>query len=1365
MMRRADTDTDTTSSPHTDPDGGSHRLGDALRDLSEALPPARPLFWRWRPRRDDETGDDDDEDEEDYGESVPARAVWAYARRLASDLAKILPATPEDLKVGTVPTTPPRADASQALVGIYAEPSAEYVAAVVGTLWAGAAWVPLDRAWSTQRLTRVVSVTELSAVIVLPSSSDGSSSSPPDSSPTWAIFHRAVTPDRVLFPPPNILAPDLGGVSSRGSPPAMGTGRRRPPAGMSPALPPVPIPLPTPESSPGPRDVCYVMFTSGSTGAPKGVRGTHAGIHARVKWAMVTPPLRMRGGSGDDDRGCVKTGVGFVDSVAEIFCPLLQGAASVVTAREGVGAGGGGGDQAGTSRSVDPIQRLAVAVCRGGVTHLTAVPSQWVVLLPVFRSLAVRGKGLRLRTCTSSGEPLPMSLLRGMLALEAHRRPLWSSSSRSNREAPLCVFNLYGSTEVGGDATGLGFMASGGQISSFWYHGWDQDDLVRGGVVRQRLRVDHLDPAASYVPAGHSLPYAGVMLIKPPTDGVGAWMLVKEVNEVGEVVVFGNGVAAGYEGGTGITRMEKKDDGNDSFTTLGALVGEGVAGLHARERVHRTGDLGRWSPSGCLLLDGRTDDVVNVFGERVALREVEAAALEVMEEGENGGSIVVASAARYWSTADINRHTAATGEVPGFARWHDGSDDDTDDRVGGVVAVYVVVALSGEVKVGDSGETTDDIRRRVVESCHQRGLPRVACPPKAAVEILDALPLTETGKLDRAALPFPSHLIASQWKSLSGRKRKGSSGAPITADRVLQGMRVVLGSSQVTALSDDFFQAGGASPDAVALAHILGIPVRIIYEHRTPAAIAAAGFRPSHPLFTPTSPSPSRIRSPILAEPGDNRGLSTGLLPHPSPHIGSDEDEDTPPLRPESGCMRRAWSAHLGGCVDARPLLFNLKGGDSHGEKETRGPRDCHMGQNGTWHVVIGSHSREVRCMRADSGQLVWRTVLPGRVEAGAVLANRHADTIAVPCLDGKVHFLQSLKGDLLWSYDTGGEVKGELTADDSNGESDSGSESKSGVERGFLLWGQSHSGMAFAINPVQQRAVWTLPSAGAGVAAPAVWSRSPGMVTVDNIGDKAYGGSRFCRSTVFFATLAGIVIAVDGREATSEKGEDGVVWRATVGAPVFSSPAVVPEGRAVCVASVAGVCTGLRLGDGTRLWAVDVGSPVYAGLILLPPSPATPPVSGRITTTTPPGSLRSEGHLMISTARGEVIGLWVGDDKTERAWRWSGRGRLRGAPAVVPPAEGHGPGKDDPGHVTVVGAWDSGEVNVVRPPNHRGARVGVGGEGVREEEVHAVALVRLPGAVFSPPAVLSSEALGVPHPAVFVGCRDDFLHCVKIDA
>ena len=70
--------------------------------------------------------------------------------------------------------------------------------------------------------------------------------------------------------------------------------------------------------------IACIIYTSGSTGQPKGVLLRHDAIINRLQWMWEKYPYHS------EERCVVKTPICFVDSIAEIFSPILRGVSLVI---------------------------------------------------------------------------------------------------------------------------------------------------------------------------------------------------------------------------------------------------------------------------------------------------------------------------------------------------------------------------------------------------------------------------------------------------------------------------------------------------------------------------------------------------------------------------------------------------------------------------------------------------------------------------------------------------------------------------------------------------------------------------------------------------------------------------------------------------------------------------------------------------------------------------------------------------------------------------------------------------------------------------------------------------------------------------
>ncbi|WIN00178.1 amino acid adenylation domain-containing protein [Actinoplanes oblitus] len=229
------------------------------------------------------------------------------------------------------------------------------------------------------------------------------------------------------------------------------------------------------------------------------------------------------------------------------------------------------------------------------------------------------------------------------------------------------------------------------------------------------------------------------------------------------------------------------------------MAGEGVArgylgrpGLTAQrfvacpwgppgERMYRTGDLVRWGADGQLIFLGRTDDQVKIRGFRIELGEVTK-----IVAGHPGVAQVV---------------VLAREDRPGDKR----------------LVAYVTPA---------DGHHLDPAGVRAHAATE---LPEFMIP---AVVVLDTMPLTTNGKIDKAALPAPNLDV-----------RPGRAARDVREETLCRLFADTLGVPEV-GIDDDFFALGGHSLLATRLAARIRdtiteqVSVRDVFQSRTVAALA-----------------------------------------------------------------------------------------------------------------------------------------------------------------------------------------------------------------------------------------------------------------------------------------------------------------------------------------------------------------------------------------------------------------------------------------------------------------------------------------------------------------------------------------------
>ncbi|MFN6461416.1 MAG: non-ribosomal peptide synthetase [Nostoc sp. DedVER02] len=160
-------------------------------------------------------------------------------------------------------------------------------------------------------------------------------------------------------------------------------------------------------------NLAYIIYTSGSTGTPKGVLGTHRGTINGLHWLWKTYPFTS------EEVCCQKTAISFVDSIWEIFAPLLRGIPLVII----------------NDATVLDSQLFIETLAHYKVTRIILVPSLLRLLLDNYSHLT--NKLSQLKLWITSGEALSVKLAQTFQELMPFAK----------------LINLYGSSEVSANAT------------------------------------------------------------------------------------------------------------------------------------------------------------------------------------------------------------------------------------------------------------------------------------------------------------------------------------------------------------------------------------------------------------------------------------------------------------------------------------------------------------------------------------------------------------------------------------------------------------------------------------------------------------------------------------------------------------------------------------------------------------------------------------------------------------------------------------------------------------------------------------------------------------------------------------------------
>ncbi|MCJ1397376.1 large subunit of alpha-aminoadipate reductase [Xylographa trunciseda] len=420
----------------------------------------------------------------------------------------------------------------------------------------------------------------------------------------------------------------------------------------------------------GPDSTPTLSFTSGSEGRPKGVRGRHFSLAYYFPWMSDAFNLTK------DDKFTMLSGIAHDPIQRDIFTPLFLGAQLLVPSREDI-----------------QHELLAEWMNRekATITHLTPAMGQILVggasaVFPSLHHAFFVGDILIKRDCKRLQELAPN----------------------------VSIVNMYGTTET-------------------------QRAVSYFEIPSRNKAPTYLDKMGDIIPAGRGM-YDVQLLVVDRDDRT----RLCSIGEVGEIYVRAGGLAEGYLGQDleDLTRAKFVENwfvdpqqwiNEDQKTVAAQEVIQPWREFYKgpRDRLYRSGDLGRYMPTGDVQCTGRIDSQIKIRGFRIELGEIDTLLSQHFLVRENCTLL----------RRDKNEEpTLVSYIVPEMQNWHRWleqqrlKETSADDSMVGMLRRFKALV--------------DEARNYLKTKLPAYAVPTVFVP-------LRRMPLNPNGKIDKPALPFP----------------------------------------------------------------------------------------------------------------------------------------------------------------------------------------------------------------------------------------------------------------------------------------------------------------------------------------------------------------------------------------------------------------------------------------------------------------------------------------------------------------------------------------------------------------------------------------------------------------------------------
>lgn len=524
----------------------------------------------------------------------------------------------------------------------------------------------------------------------------------------------------------------------------------------------------------GPDSTPTLSFTSGSEGRPKGVCGRHFSLTYYFPW------MAKRFGLSDQDRFTMLSGIAHDPIQRDIFTPLFLGAQIVVPPRDKI---------------AHELLAEWMRDTRVTVTHLT----------PAMGQILVGG-------ATTQFPSLHLAFFVGDLLTKKDTRRLQALAPNAS------VMNAYGTTET--------------QRAVSFY-------LVPSAASDPTA----LDSLPDIIPVGQGMLDVQLLVVDRENKN-----RICDVGEQGELYLRAGGLAESYLGADEATQQLNATKFLDNWFTPAERWTKQYEQRAAaspqpwmryykgpRDRIYRTGDLGRYRADGNVECTGRVDNQVKIRGFRIELGEIDTHLSRhpyvrenvtlVRRNQDEEPTLVsyIVPESRRWL-----QHLEESGKAVGDA-------DLTDESMASMLRRFKLLS--------------DDCKAFLKTKVPYYAVPTMFIP-------LARMPLNPNGKIDKPKLPFPSEADLATLHRRASRASSALASMTDTQKRLASLWAKVLPnhSARMFVPESNFFEEGGHSILAQRMLFLvrkewkdIDVPMSAIFQSQTLAGFAAEIDRAQDP--------------------------------------------------------------------------------------------------------------------------------------------------------------------------------------------------------------------------------------------------------------------------------------------------------------------------------------------------------------------------------------------------------------------------------------------------------------------------------------------------------------------------------------